>query len=68
MYDFVGMAKEFFGAVGAYFGWAGKRSDLNNTPEVKTAVGAQKEVDAITKEQNDIKKDDPDAIGRDISS
>ena len=32
----------FFSAIGAYFGWAGKRSDLNNTPEMKKADEAQK--------------------------
>lgn len=33
-----------FSAVGSWFGFAGKRSDLNNAPDVKAAAEAEAQV------------------------
>lgn len=44
----------FFSSVGAYFGWAKARSDLNNTPEMKAAAEAQKQADADAKNVQDL--------------
>ena len=51
-----------FHAIAAYFGWAAKRSDLNNTTEMKKTDEAQKaqnEQDSILKE---IKAGDLEAL------
>lgn len=54
----------FFGAIGAYFGWAGKRSDLNNTVQMKTAAEAQKAADERDKIIAEIKAGNIEALRR----
>ena len=43
-----------FGAVKEFFGWAGKRSDLNNTPEMQANAAAKTRQEIADKVNADI--------------
>lgn len=43
-----------FKAIAAYFGWAQKRQDLNNSPQMQAAKSGQIEADATSKEEKTV--------------
>lgn len=57
----------FFQAVGSVFGFASKRQDLKNAPDVRQAEIAQKNSDAKDKIEDHVEKRDVDATRRDIA-
>jgi len=59
--------KGFFGAIGAVFGFASKRSDLNNTPEMKRRDEAQKKNNEDDKNAKAIRNADEDAVRKNLS-
>lgn len=61
------LISDFFKAVGAFFGFIDKRSDLNNTPEMKTNAEKEKEMEQEDQDVEDIKKRDLDAVRRSAS-
>lgn len=52
MFEIIGAA---FGAIKEFFGFANKKLELNNTPEMIARAKAQKELDQTDKDENDIK-------------
>lgn len=56
-----------FKAVASIFGWASKRSDLNNAPDMKANASAQTDADAKAQAAADVNTKDPTAFEKGIS-
>ena len=54
-------------AVAGYFGWASKRSDLNNTPEMQQNARAQTDATAKAKATTDVDNPNPTDFEKGIS-
>jgi hypothetical protein len=59
--------KDLFAAIAAIFGLASKRSDLNNSEEMKKRAAAQKEIEQDDKDDETISKRDLDATRNSLS-
>ena len=57
----------FFNAIGSVFGYFTRRSELNNTPEMKRADRAQKDAAEADRVHDEIKRGDLDSIRNDLS-
>lgn len=66
--DIVGLIKNFFGAVSAVFGFATKKTELANTPEMQTREKFRKENEATDKDAIAIKNKDEEYIKNTLSS
>ncbi len=63
----VELASNFFGAIKETFGFAGKRSDLNNTADMKQAKEAKGEAAANDKASKAIATKNLDEIRNDLA-
>lgn len=56
-----------FKAIAAYFGWAGKRQDLNNSPEMQKAEAAQVEANAVSQTEKAVAARDEKATRNELA-
>jgi len=54
-------------AVANYFGWAEKRQDLNNSPEMQKRVEAQNEAGRMDRVNKEIAQGDVEALRKEMS-
>jgi hypothetical protein len=59
--------KDLFAAIAAILGLVSKRSDLNNSEEMKKRAAAQKEIEQDDKDDETISKRDLDATRNSLS-